>query len=489
LINRLTLPLICFTSLFYLSIAQASPWANPGDSSLRSDIEILAKFDLISGPVNVWPMSWKQITRNLYKADAMTLPPFVTAALRRVQAKIPTEINVRAKAYISNEAEFFRGFQEKGRSKYSAETTLEYNSENTTFHINGEYNDDGNGNSDANLDGSYLSHDLGNWSMYIGSVERWWGPGRETTSILSTNARPMPSVGIRRVEPKPFQTKWLSWMGPWSAELFVGKMDKNRHIPEPIFVGMRLNFEPIENFEVGLSRSLMLCGKDRPCGTKQWINGLIAIGDLDNTGPVAEQPGNQIAQIDLSYSFSLNDNVNLKLYAEGAAEDIHIVFPFRYSRLIGASIFGPIGDNGDQFRLTAEYTDTFGSLAWFFGENKKGVIYNHFIYHDGYRFYNQSIGQNLDSNSQSFSVNATLAKASGIVFNIKYKNMLINSENSIQNRLSVSREKINSVTLGAQIQTQIGRFTLNGRVMDNDINTPLQNEYNFRGGLIWEISF
>ena len=434
-------------------------------------------------------MSWKQITGDLHKADAMILPPYVKAALRRVRAKIPTEINVRAKAYISDEADYFRGFQDNGRSKYSVETSLEYNLDNTSIHINGEYNDDGNGNNNINLDGSYLSQDFANWSLYVGSVERWWGPGRETTSILSTNARPMPSIGIRRVEPKPFQTKWLSWMGPWSAELFVSKMDKNRYIPEPIFVGMRLNFEPVENFEVGLTRTLMLCGRDRPCGLKQWINGLIAIGDLDNTGPVAEQPGNQIAQIDLSYSVSINDNINLKLYAEGAAEDIHIVFPFRYSRLIGTSIFGPIGDNGDQFRLTAEYTDTFGSLAWFFGENKKGVIYNHFIYTDGYRFYNQSIGQNLDSNSQSFSINATLAKTNGVVFSIKYRNMLINSENNTRNRLSLSREKINSLTLGTAIQTQIGKFTLSGRVMDNDINTPLKNEYNFRGELAWEIEF
>ena len=341
-----TFLVICLVTLFPVTITQASPWANPGDGSLRSDVEILAQYGLISGPINNWPMSWKQITRNLHKADEMVLPSYVNVALMRVKEKIPDKVNVKAKLYYTNKVDYFRGFQDSSRGKAEIESSVEFNLDDTSVHINASYND----NEDFNLDGSYLSHDFGNWSTYIGSVERWWGPGRETTTLLSTNARPMPSIGIRRVESTPFKSKWLSWMGEWSGEIFISKMDQNRHISEPIFVGMKLAFEPIKNFEVGLARTLMLCGQGRPCGLKQWSHSLIAVGDLDNFGDtqddVLNQPGNQLAQLDLSYSFTLKENINVKLYAEGTAEDIVVVAPYTYSRILGASFYGPIGNQG-----------------------------------------------------------------------------------------------------------------------------------------------
>jgi hypothetical protein len=472
-------------TLLSTSPSNASPWASPGDSSLRSDVELLAHHGLISGPVNSWPMSWKQITRDFYKADSMTLPTYVSHALNRVRNKIPGEVNVKAKAYYTNKVQFFRGFEDEARSKAEIEGAVEVNLDSTSLHIEARYND----NEDFNLDGSYISQEIGNWSAYAGAVDRWWGPGQETTTLLSTNARPMPSIGIRRVTSKPFQTKWLSWMGPWDAEVFVSKMDKDRYIPEPIFVGMRFNFEPIENFEVGLARTLMLCGEARVCNFKTWTNGLIAVGDLDNIGSAAEQPGNQLAMLNLSYSFSLDEKLSMKLYAEGTAEDLVAVVPYTYSRLIGVSIDGPYGENGSQIRLTAEYSDTTGSLAWLYGEHRKGVMYNHFIYQSGYRYYDRVIGHSLDSNSKHVSLKATNIKMNGWEYSMKYQNILVNSENNSKNQLSANRENINSFSLNIKTLTNIGEIQFNSRIMDNEINTPLENKPNVQFNASWSIDF
>jgi hypothetical protein len=429
-------------------------------------------------------MSWKQITRNLHKADEMMLPSYVNIALMRVREKIPNKVNVKAKAYYTNKVDFFRGFEDSSRGKAEIESGVEFNMDDTSVHINASYND----NQDFNLDGSYISHELGNWSAYVGSVERWWGPGRETTTLLSTNARPMASIGIRRVEAKPFQSKWLSWMGEWSGEIFISKMDKNRPIPKPIFVGMKFAFEPIKNFEVGLARTLMLCGEGRVCGSKQWIHSLIAVGDLDNKDPI-QQPGNQLAMLDLSYSFSLKENINVKLYAEGSAEDIVVVAPYTYSRLIGASFYGAVGNKGDQYRITTEYSDTVGSLVWFLGEQRKGVMYNHFIYLDGYRYYDKVLGHSLDSNSIYISLKTTLIKSNGWEYSLKYQNMLINTENNTKNHLSASRERINSLTLNMKAKTNFGEIQLNSQMMDNAINTPLENKFNVNIHASWAIEF
>ncbi len=483
--NKITFLIACLASLFSFSNALASPWANPGDSSLRSDVEILSHFGLISGPVNNWPMSWKQITRDFYKADSMTLPIYVSRALDRVQDKIPAEINVKAKAYYTNKVAYFRGFEEEARAKGEIEGSVEANLENTSVHIEGRYNN----YEDFNLDGSYLSHEIGNWSAYVGSVERWWGPGQETTTLLSTNARPMPSIGIRRVTSKPFKTKWLSWLGAWDAELFVSKMDKNRHIPEPVFVGMKFSFEPIKNFEVGLARTLMLCGEGRVCNFNSWTNGLIAFGDLDNIGTKVQQPGNQLAMLDLSYSFSLKENINVKLYAEGTTEDMVAVVPYTYSRLIGASFYGALGYNGNQYRITTEYSDTTGSLAWFLGEHRKGVMYNHFIYLNGYRYYDRVIGHSLDSNSKYLSLKATLVKTDGWEYSLKYQNVLVNTENDTKNHLSASRERINILSLNVKAQTNFGEIQIESRIMDNEINTPLEDKVNVIISASWAIGF
>jgi len=475
---------VCLATIFSVTNTQASPWANPGDGSLRSDVEVLARYGLISGPVNNWPMSWKQITRNLYKADELVLPSYVNDSLMRVREKIPNQVNVKVKAYYTSKDDFFRGFEDSSRGKAEIEPGVEFNLDDTSVHINASYND----NQDFNLDGSYISHELGNWSAYVGSVERWWGPGRETTTLMSTNARPMPSIGIRRLESKPFKSKWLSWMGEWSGEIFVSKMDQNRHIPKPIFVGMKLAFEPIKNFEVGLARTLMLCGEGRACGSKQWIHGLIAVGDLDNKDPI-QQPGNQLAMLDLSYSFSLKENINVKLYAEGSAEDIVVVAPYTYSRLIGASFYGAVGNKGDQYRITTEYSDTVGSLVWFIGEQRKGVMYNHFIYLNGYRYYDKVLGHSLDSNSIYISLKTTLIKSNGWEYSLKYQNMLLNTENSSKNHLSASRERINSLRLNIKAQTNFGEIQLNSQIMDNAINTPLENKFNVNIHASWAIEF
>ena len=76
------------------------------------------------------------------------------------------------------------------------------------------------------LDGSYVAARLGNWSASFGQVERWWGPGWDGSLILSTNARPIPAISIDRRVAEPFETKWLSWIGPWSFHSFIGQMEK-----------------------------------------------------------------------------------------------------------------------------------------------------------------------------------------------------------------------------------------------------------------------
>ncbi len=48
-----------------LLAANASPWAEVGDSQLRSDIEILAAANVIDGITTHWPLPWAGIVSRL----------------------------------------------------------------------------------------------------------------------------------------------------------------------------------------------------------------------------------------------------------------------------------------------------------------------------------------------------------------------------------------------------------------------------------------
>ncbi len=478
-----------FSLLISCGLVQASPWAAVGDMQLRNDVEILARHGVISGPVNSWPISWKQITRNLSRTSEMDLPPYVRHAVMRVKEKIPGKLRMSVRMQATNNPAIVRGFATTARNDLDAVATLEYNNSDsgTTIHIQGGYRK-GNGEDYAHLDGSYISQDIGNWSAYAGAFDRWWGPGRESTLILSNNARPMPSVGLRRIEPKAFKTKWLSWMGPWQWDMFLAKMEKERFIANPLFVGMRLSFEPIKNFEVGLSRTLQLCGEGRPCGFKTWTNALISVGDLDNTG-TANEPGNQLASIDLAYSMAIGKNTALKLYAEGTAEDQNVVFPFQFAKLLGASIYGPFGNKGSSWRITTEYSDTISRNVWLFGEQRNNVIYEHFIYKTGYRYQGRPLGHSLDNDSRLISIIAQYQDSNNWEYIVKYHNAKINVDGTGNNTVSVLNKKIDIYEASLQGDVGYGNIKVDLGYASDGIPT-LGNNGSFRSvGVSWSIRY
>ena len=76
-------------------VAAASPWLEPGDVGLRHDIELLVDEGLLQVPLNVWPMSWPQITRGLESIPASAQPSAgVLAAIERVRSRARAESRI-----------------------------------------------------------------------------------------------------------------------------------------------------------------------------------------------------------------------------------------------------------------------------------------------------------------------------------------------------------------------------------------------------------
>ena len=54
-----------FMSLLLPTLAGAGPWVEVGNSSLRSDIQILADAGVLKGAVTTWPLAWGDIISDL----------------------------------------------------------------------------------------------------------------------------------------------------------------------------------------------------------------------------------------------------------------------------------------------------------------------------------------------------------------------------------------------------------------------------------------
>src|SRR5690606_18878290 len=157
--------------------ANASPWAEVGDSQLRSDIEILANYGLIDGVVTTWPLPWAQISRAL-SAETSGLPQHVRRSLERVRQRFETEAKpyrqrVTAAAHLTNEPPLVRGFDEVPRRQADLEAGFEYMWSSTAFRLNVGFEGDFDSSAQSFiLDGTYLAQEAANLLFYGGYVEQ-----------------------------------------------------------------------------------------------------------------------------------------------------------------------------------------------------------------------------------------------------------------------------------------------------------------------------
>jgi len=127
------------------------------------------------------------------------------------------------------------------------------------------------------FDGTYVAWRIGNWWLTVGSQDRWWGPGWDGSLILSSNARPMPGVGVERASSLPPEWKLFRWIGPWRFTTILDHMENHRaDFNNTLFWGARLTFAPVHGLELGVSRTAEFCGQGHTCGLSTFLDMLTA---------------------------------------------------------------------------------------------------------------------------------------------------------------------------------------------------------------------
>ncbi len=295
------------------------------------------------------------------------------------------------------------------------------------------------------FDGSYFATRLGNWSAGFGQVERSWGPGWDGSLILSTNARPVPAFSIDRLTPEPFETKWLSWIGPWNGTMFLGQMEKDRgnemplvkDYPEPYLWGMRVEFSPtiLNGLEIGLSRVMQLGGQGRPRHFDIFMEAFISHDNANTTTGISknQEPGNQLAGVDFRWRpiFAFP----LALYGQFIGEDEDHFLPNALMLQYGVETWGEW--KSSSWRMFLEYVDT-ASTWWTDETHLRNVSYSHHIYGDGYRHHGRSVGHWADSDSEIVSLGGLLSSSNGNGWGVTARIGKLNRDGAGQNAVSNS---------------------------------------------------
>ncbi|NOX69704.1 MAG: capsule assembly Wzi family protein [Gammaproteobacteria bacterium] len=400
--THLPLPLLLLV-LLSVTPATATPLISPGDIALRHDIQRLADYGIITGPVSTWPLAWGPVMADIGDIERLEqLPRDVIDAIHRVQARANRatridEVSFNASASVAGKPTRLRSFENTPRESAELGAGISYTGDWFAISLNGQVVDSPSDGQNYRADGSMIGVVLGNYSFTANTLERWWGPGWDGSLILSSNARPIPALSIDRNFTDAFKTKWLNWLGPWDFSLHFGQMENDREIPNARFFGMRINFKPIPSLEIGLSRTAQWCGSGRPCGFDTFVDLLLGRDNRGDGGTTrANEPGNQLAGVDIRWATRLL-SVPVAFYSQLIGEDEAGGYPSRYLGQFGLESTGTMGERWS-YRWFGEFAAT--SCRFWKSDEIFNCAYNHSIYRTGYRYRGRSVGHNADNDSR-----------------------------------------------------------------------------------------
>jgi hypothetical protein len=435
------------------STAFAGPVAAPGDMGLRHDIQMLADYGVISGPVTTWPISWDALTADLQAAtdSNVVYPNAVVRTMQRLIYQANSEAVKRKPRFngrlsVAEAPNRIRSFSDTPREDGEVSAGFSVRGERFSLDLNatGAYQpvDD----EEVRADGSRLSFDFANVTVAASAMDRWWGPGWDGSLILSNNARPIPAITLGRNRTHAFNTKWLSWLGPWDLEAIFGQMEEERVIPNARFFGMRFAFRPVPSLEIGISRTAQWCGDGRPCGWDTFKDLFLGRDNVGDAGTTPEnEPGNQLAGFDLRWSNMWFGRPSA-FYAQAIAEDEAGGFPSRYMAQLGIETSGYFR-NRWSYRWYAEWAGT--SCDVIKSEVSYNCAYNHEIYETGYRYNGRVVGHGSENDSSVISTGLVLVNTESTQWQglIRFGDLNKDGPLDIRNTLTPSPLKISSVDI------------------------------------------
>ena len=399
-------------------------WFASGDTQLRLDLQLLNDADVIRLPVNYWPIPRAAVQYALTHAkEQFAANSAVAAALERVRARAapPEQHGATFDTGLrGGEPGLWRDFDTLAREDAELAAGYSYGAGNFSLGIEVTGVSDPADGQEVRLDGSQATVQLGNWLLSANQLDRWWGPGHEGSLILSNNARPMPTIMVERAEARAFETKWLSWLGPWRMSFGLSQMEHERNdIDSPLFMAWRISIMPYRKLELGFSRTAQFCGEELECNLSVFGNLLIGNDNVGIDVSAQDEPGNQMAGFDAHWSSPIG-NLPYAIYAQYIGEDESGYLPEKFLSQLGLEIWHPTSSGG-LVQGFFEYASTTCSANTNRGPYY-GCAYNQGrFYYEGYRYHGRSIGYSSDQDAENWAAGAIHAAANGTLWTATFR--------------------------------------------------------------------
>lgn len=374
--------------------AEAAPWLDTSDNYLRQSLQTLAHAGVITGPVNTYPLMWKNIVNDLHEAKQQPTAElqFALAHVRSALAANQRDYMAGIKLKASSDPSLYQSFGETYFEQAQASVFKEYLGKNWAAKTQVNYRkfEDDSSEQNVTYDGSYMALTAGNWVLAVDQIPLWWGPGQQTALLLSNNARPLPAIRLSRHSWQPSSSALFSWLGPWTFTTFIGQAEHSAAVSQVKHWGARFSARPVPQLELGLSRLSQWGGDGLDNSFGAWADMLLLNDDAKNNA-------DNLAAIDATLHLTLL-NRPLSLYAE-LADDNGSDNLAKPMQLYGVRTF--FGSNSAIHTLNVEWSDTFIDCT---SQAEAGnCAYQGDIYPQGYRRYNRIIGSGYGADARVLS--------------------------------------------------------------------------------------
>jgi hypothetical protein len=172
----------------------------------------------------------------------------------------------------------------------------------------------------------------------FGKQTLWWGPARSGSTLFSNNAEPVTMLRYDRVHPF-ILPGFLKLLGPIRTQLFVGRLSGSQFVQagnhvigrpgsslsdQPFIHGQKVSFQPTDNFQFSVSRTVIFGGAGAPVTTHTFLRSVFSTSG----GAEQNDPGDRRVAFDSQYRIP-GLRKCLTGYVDGFSDDqpFPIVYP------------------------------------------------------------------------------------------------------------------------------------------------------------------
>ena len=324
------------------------PWT--ASAAARHALELLVDDGGLALPVTQWPLPRAAVLRALDALPRELAPP-LSAARAAVERELDDAARRAVVAAIRGRNDALTGFGDESIpgsrvELHSGTDLLAGVALQLGLRID-EGTEPSRSRPKLRLDDSAVAIDVGGVLLQAWAHRNWWGPGWQSSLILGNNAPPAYGIGLQRASAEPSRSPWLSWLGPWTYDVFVAGNDD---AVGSTLVGTRLTLRPFSFLELALSRTAQWGGSGHSESADSFWRMLAGLGV--NAEDPSEDPANEMSGYDLRVRCPRS--VRCAAYVQLIGEDATRYLPGRFLGLYGLEIWSADG----RHRWIAEYAET-----------------------------------------------------------------------------------------------------------------------------------